>query len=117
MALAQQTGLLLLDEPTTFLDVAHQISLLDLFAMLHDQGRTLVAVLHDINHAARYATDLVVMKEGRIVTRGAPQEVITATLLREVFGLEAIVIEDPVNGGPLVVPRHRAGTAVSSPAA
>ncbi len=106
MALAQETGLLLLDEPTTFLDIAHQISLLDLFAQLHADGRTVVAVLHDINHAARYASRLVVMKDGRIVAGGPPAEVITPALLDDVFGLDAVVVEDPLNGGPLVVPRH-----------
>lgn len=106
MALAQQTELLLLDEPTTFLDIAHQISLLELFASLHREGRTIVAVLHDINHAARYASRLVVMKDGHVVTQGSPAEVVTAEMLDEVFGLDAVVIEDPVNGGPLVVPRH-----------
>lgn len=109
MALAQETGLLLLDEPTTFLDIAHQVSLLDLFAQLHVDGRTIVAVLHDINHAARYASRLVVMKEGRIVASGSPAEVITPALLDDVFGLDAVVIEDPLNGGPLVVPRHGTG--------
>ncbi|MFC5274035.1 ABC transporter ATP-binding protein [Brachybacterium sacelli] len=114
MVLAQQTDLLLLDEPTTFLDIAHQIALMDLFATLHAQGRTVVAVLHDINHAARYATDLVVMSEGRIHAEGDPAEVITPDLLATVFGLDAAVIEDPVNGGPLVVPRH--GTRPVPPA-
>ncbi|MDO5644578.1 MAG: ABC transporter ATP-binding protein [Dermabacter sp.] len=107
MALAQDTGLLLLDEPTTFLDIAHQISLLDLFADLHDDGRTIVAVLHDINHAARYADHLVVMKDGRVLTEGSPTRVITSDMLADVFALEAVVIEDPLNGGPLVVPAHR----------
>lgn len=108
MALAQETGLLLLDEPTTFLDVAHQISLLDLFASLHAAGRTVVAVLHDINHAAAYASRLVVMKDGAVVSHGTPREVITPDMLGDVFGLDAVVIEDPLNGGPLMVPRHGA---------
>lgn len=106
LVLAQRTDLMLLDEPTTFLDIAHQISLLDLFAELNARGRTLVAVLHDINHAARYASDLVVMREGGIYAQGRPAEVISSQMLAEVFGIEAEVIEDPVNGGPLVVPRH-----------
>ncbi len=114
MALAQDTGLLLLDEPTTFLDVAHQIALLDLFASLHEDGRTLVAVLHDINHAARYASHLVVMKDGAVACQGTPREVITPTMLDDVFGLDAVVIEDPLNGGPLMVPRH--GRTAESPA-
>jgi len=105
MALAQETPILLLDEPTTFLDIAHQIELLDLFAELHRAGRTIVAVLHDLNHAARYATDLVVMKDGEVVATGAPGDVLTAELVERVFGLPCLVIEDPVSGTPLVVPR------------
>lgn len=111
MALAQETELLLLDEPTTFLDIAHQIGLLDLFAELNAQGRTLVAVLHDINHAARYASHLVVMKDGEVVAQGEPADVITADLIADVFGLDAAVIDDPINGGPLVVPRHGSSAA------
>lgn len=106
MALAQQTDILLLDEPTTYLDISHQISLLDLFASLHGEGRTIAAVLHDINHAARYATHLIAMKDGGIAAQGDVRSVITPALLADVFGLEAAVIDDPVNGGPLVVPRH-----------
>lgn len=109
MALAQQTDILLLDEPTTFLDIAHQIELLDLFADLHRGGSTLVAVLHDLNHAARYATHLVAMKEGRIVAEGPPGEVITADLVEHVFGLRCVVIPDPESGSPLVIPRARRG--------
>jgi ferric enterobactin transport system ATP-binding protein len=104
MALAQDTPILLLDEPTTFLDIAHQIDLLDLFRRLHREGRTLVAVLHDLNHAARYATHLVVMKDGAIVAQGAPGEIVTTELVERVFGLRCVVIPDPVTGSPLVVP-------------
>lgn len=105
MALAQETDLLLLDEPTTFLDIAHQVEVLDLVRRLnHDQGRTVVIVLHDLNQAARYADHLVAMKEGRIVAEGHPDEIVTAELVREVFGLEAVVIPDPVTGSPLVIP-------------
>ncbi|WP_405797826.1 ABC transporter ATP-binding protein [Streptomyces sp. NBC_01506] len=105
MALAQETDLLLLDEPTTFLDIAHQVEVLDLVRRLnHDQGRTVVIVLHDLNQAARYADHLVAMKEGRIVAEGRPDEVVTAELVREVFGLESVVVPDPVTGSPLVVP-------------
>ncbi|MFE7508648.1 ABC transporter ATP-binding protein [Promicromonospora sp. NPDC057488] len=114
MALAQETPLLLLDEPTTYLDIAHQIELLDLFARLNDEGATLVAVLHDLNHAARYATHLVVMKDGAVVASGAPQEIVTADLIEEVFGLPCVVIDDPLTGRPLVVP-HSASTRRSSP--
>ncbi len=108
MALAQQTSLLLLDEPTTFLDVAHQVEVLDLCADLHEQqGRTLVAVLHDLNHAARYATHLIVMRDGEIVATGAPGEVMTAELVERVFDLRCRVIDDPETGTPLVVPAAR----------
>ncbi|OIV37053.1 ABC transporter [Mangrovactinospora gilvigrisea] len=105
MALAQGTDLLLLDEPTTYLDVAHQVEVLDLVRQLNrDQGRTVVAVLHDLNQAARYADHLVAMRGGRIVAEGAPADVVTAELVEEVFGLRAVVIEDPVTGTPLIVP-------------
>ncbi|WP_454049978.1 ABC transporter ATP-binding protein [Cellulomonas sp. Marseille-Q8402] len=112
MALAQETGILLLDEPTTFLDIAHQIELMDLFARLHQEGSTLVAVLHDLNHAARYATHLVVMKDGEVVAQGPPAEVVTAELVERVFGLPCLVIPDPLAGTPLVIPR---GTAHPAP--
>ncbi|WP_432525011.1 ABC transporter ATP-binding protein [Kineococcus sp. SYSU DK006] len=109
MALAQETPILLLDEPTTYLDIAHQIEVLDLCAQLHEeQQRTLVAVLHDLNHACRYATHLVALKEGRLMAQGAPADVVTAELIEEVFGLPCVVIDDPETGTPLVVPRARA---------
>lgn len=105
MALAQGTDLLLLDEPTTFLDLAHQVDVLELVRRLPaEAGRTVVMVLHDLNLAARYADRLVALRDGRIVAAGAPAEVITEELLAEVFGLAARVIEDPVAGSPLVVP-------------
>lgn len=104
MALAQETPILLLDEPTTFLDIAHQIGLLELFRALHASGRTLVAVLHDLNHAARYATHIIAMRDGEVVAEGAPREVITPELVRDVFDLECVVVPDPVTGSPLVVP-------------
>ncbi|WP_372450462.1 ABC transporter ATP-binding protein [Streptomyces tagetis] len=108
MALAQESPILLLDEPTTFLDVSHQISLLDLFADLNrTAGRTIVAVLHDINHAARYAGHLIVMSAGRIVAQGPPAEVLTTELLADVFDIQATIIEDPVNGGPHIITRHQ----------
>ncbi|MBB1245337.1 ABC transporter ATP-binding protein [Streptomyces durbertensis] len=113
MALAQETPLLLLDEPTTFLDVQHQYDVLDLCAHLHEErGRTLVAVLHDLNQAARYATHLVAMRDGRIVAQGPPAEVVTAALVEEVFRLPCRVIEDPETGTPLVVPAARRRAAV-----
>lgn len=105
MALAQGTPLLLLDEPTTYLDIAHQVEVLDLCARLHqEEGRTLVAVLHDLNQAARYATHLVAMRDGRVVAEGAPAEIVTAELVQEVFRLPCRVIDDPETGTPLVVP-------------
>ncbi|MFG1808977.1 ABC transporter ATP-binding protein [Streptomyces sp. NPDC049040] len=105
MALAQDTDLLLLDEPTTFLDIAHQVEVLDLVRRLNrERGRTVVAVLHDLNQAARYADHLIAMKAGRIVAEGPPGEVVTADLVREVFGLASVVVPDPVTGSPLVVP-------------
>ncbi|MFE9743897.1 ABC transporter ATP-binding protein [Saccharothrix saharensis] len=111
MALAQGTDLLLLDEPTTYLDLAHQIDVLDLVQRLHrDFGRTVVMVLHDLNLAARYADRLVAMKDGRIAVAGAPDDVLTESTLLEVFGLDARVVPDPVTGTPLVIPighRHR----------
>ncbi|WP_344584540.1 ABC transporter ATP-binding protein [Streptomyces lunalinharesii] len=105
MALAQETDLLLLDEPTTYLDIAHQVEVLDLVRQLnHERDRTVVAVLHDLNQAARYADHLVAMKAGRIVAQGRPGDVVTADLVREVFGLDSVVVPDPVTGSPLVVP-------------
>ncbi|OMI40934.1 ABC transporter ATP-binding protein [Streptomyces sparsogenes] len=105
MALAQDTDLLLLDEPTTYLDIAHQVEVLDLVRQLnHDRGRTVVAVLHDLNQAARYADHLIAMRGGRIVAQGAPGDIVTAELVREVFGLASVVVPDPVTGDPLVVP-------------
>ncbi|MFJ9472347.1 ABC transporter ATP-binding protein [Streptomyces caniferus] len=108
MALAQQTPLFLLDEPTTYLDIQHQIEVLDLCAELHEeQGRTLVAVLHDLNHAARYATHLIAMKDGAVLAEGAPADIVTAELVERVFGLGCQIIEDPETGTPLVVPAAR----------
>ncbi|MFB9674021.1 ABC transporter ATP-binding protein [Streptosporangium vulgare] len=107
MALAQETPILLLDEPTTFLDIAHQIEVLDLCADLHEQGRTMVAVLHDLNQACRYATHLIVMRDGRIVAEGDPASIITAALVEEVFELRCEIIEDPQSGTPLIVPETR----------
>jgi iron complex transport system ATP-binding protein len=105
MALAQGTDLLLLDEPTTHLDLAHAVDVLDLVDRLHhDRGRTVVMVLHDLSLAARYADHLVAMRDGRIVAQGPPREVITTDLLADVFGLNAAVLPDPVSDGVLVVP-------------
>ncbi|WP_280495774.1 ABC transporter ATP-binding protein [Nocardia asiatica] len=115
MALAQGTDILLLDEPTTYLDLAHSIEVLDLVDRLHaDLGRTVVMVLHDLNLAIRYSDQLVVMHDGRVVAAGAPDEVVSVALLREVFDLDATVLEDPVSGRPMIVPigaRHVRGKA------
>ncbi|MDO7880828.1 ABC transporter ATP-binding protein [Salinibacterium soli] len=108
MALAQETDILLLDEPTTFLDVAHQIEVLDLLTDLNrSRGTTIVMVLHDLNLASRYSDQLVAMRDGRIHAVGAPVEVVTAELVREVFGLESRVIPDPLSDTPIVLPRGR----------
>ncbi|MEU7637480.1 ABC transporter ATP-binding protein [Streptomyces sp. NPDC039016] len=123
MALAQQTPLFLLDEPTTFLDIQHQIEVLDLCAGLHEeQGRTLVAVLHDLNQAARYATHLIAMKDGEVIAEGAPSDIVTADLVGRVFGIDCRIIDDPETGTPLVVPaarrpREAAAAPVSATAA
>lgn len=109
MVLAQETPLMLLDEPTTFLDIAHQIDLLELFRDLNrDRAHTMVAVLHDLNHACRYGDHLIAMKDGAIVAEGRPEDVITAELVEHVFGLACRIIDDPESGTPLVIPRARA---------
>ncbi|MFF2011014.1 ABC transporter ATP-binding protein [Streptomyces sp. NPDC058195] len=115
MTLAQGTDLLLLDEPTTYLDLAHAIDVLDLVDDLHESGRTVVMVLHDLNLAARYSDHLVVMRAGSVLAQGHPREVITAPLLREVFGLNALVIDDPVGDRPLIVPIGRTHAGVRAP--
>jgi iron complex transport system ATP-binding protein len=108
MALAQGTDLLLLDEPTTYLDLSHQIDVLELVGRLHaERGRTVVVVLHDLNLAARYAQRLVAMKDGVLVSSGRPEEVLTEQLLADVFDLEARVLPDPVSGTPMVIPVRR----------
>lgn len=108
MALAQKTPLLLLDEPTTYLDIAHQIELMDLFQDLNRlQGHTIVAVLHDLNHACRYADNLIAMKSGQVVATGTPNDIVTETLIETVFGLPCIILEDPISGTPLVIPKGR----------
>ena len=106
MVLAQKTPILLLDEPTTFLDIAHQIELLDLLADLNRRGgQTVVAVLHDLNHACRYATHLIAMRNGRVVAEGRPADIVTPELVERVFGLASVIIDDPVAGAPLVIRR------------
>ncbi|HEX2133951.1 MAG TPA: ABC transporter ATP-binding protein [Actinophytocola sp.] len=111
MAIAQETPTLLLDEPTTFLDLAHQLDVLDLVVDLNrHQGRTVVMVLHDLNQACRYADHVIAMKSGRIVTQGTPAEVITPEVVSEVFDVACQVTTDPVSGTPLIIPvsRHHA---------
>ena len=105
MVLAQDTEIILLDEPTTYLDIAHQYELLELCAQLNREGRTIVVVLHDLNQAARFASDLVVLREGAVWQTGSPAEVITETTLQDVFGLPAQIVADPQTGTPLVIPR------------
>jgi iron complex transport system ATP-binding protein len=108
MTLAQETPILLLDEPTTYLDVAHQLEVLDLLRELNEEGgRTIVMVLHDLNEAARYSDHLVAMRDGAIVAEGRPADVVTPATVRAVFGIDSRVIDDPVTGTPLVVPVGR----------
>ncbi|QXT64157.1 ABC transporter ATP-binding protein [Tessaracoccus palaemonis] len=107
LTLAQETPLLLLDEPTTYLDISHQLEVLDLAEDLQRQGRTVVVVLHELSLAFRYATHLVVMDAGRIVAQGAPEEIVTPGLIEDVFGVACRVVPDPETGTPLVVPRRR----------
>ena len=108
MTLAQGTGLMLLDEPTTYLDLAHQVEVLDLLVDLNQrEGRTIVLVLHDLNHACRYAHHLIAMREGTIVAEGSPDDIVTPELVTAVFGLPCRVIADPVSATPMVVPIGR----------
>ena len=109
MALAQETSLLLLDEPTTYLDIAHQIELMDLFQDLNRvQGHTLVAVLHDLNHACRYADHLIMIKAGKVIATGSPNEIVTEDLIKQAFGLSCLILPDPISNTPLIIPRGRA---------
>lgn len=109
MVLAQDTDYVLLDEPTSFLDVAHQIDVLHLCQDIRDAGRTVVAVLHDLNQAARYADHVVVMHDGAMAATGKPEDVIDGELVREVFALDCEVVPDPQAGTPMVVPLERRG--------
>ena len=120
MALAQQTDLLLLDEPTTFLDVSHQVEVLDLLTDLNrSRGTTVVMVLHDLNLAARYADHLVALAGGRVHAAGTPREVLTEECVRAVFGLDSRVVDDPTTGAPMMLPlgRHHVRPAGPGPAA
>jgi iron complex transport system ATP-binding protein len=110
LALAQDAETMLLDEPTTFLDLAHQLEILDLVHDLNrDRGKTMVLVLHDLNLAARYAHHLIAVKQGKVVAAGNPSEVVTAAVVEDVFGLSCEVFPDPLTGTPLVLPRPRRG--------
>ncbi|MGW2277542.1 ABC transporter ATP-binding protein [Streptomyces sp. NPDC001770] len=108
MAIAQHTDVLLLDEPTTYLDISHQLDVLDLLTDINrERGVTMVAVLHDLNLACRYADHLVAMKDGRIVAEGRPTEIVTGELVTEVFGMRCSVVPDPASGTPMIVPIGR----------
>ncbi|GAB2556458.1 ABC transporter ATP-binding protein [Kribbella endophytica] len=118
MALAQETGILLLDEPTTFLDLTHQFEVLDLLVDLNrSEERTIVLVLHDLNQACRFADHLIAMKDGAIVCEGNPRDVITEQTVEDVFGLAVKIVPDPVAGTPMVVPIGRHTTREDAPAA
>lgn len=108
MALAQDTDILLLDEPTTFLDITHQVEILDLLTDLNrKKGTTIVMVLHDINLSARYADHIFAVQKGNLIASGTPKEVITEELVKEVFELDSLVVKDPVSGTPFIVPKGR----------
>jgi iron complex transport system ATP-binding protein len=108
MTLAQQTGIILLDEPTTYLDLTHQIEVLDLLDELNaSERRTIVMVLHDINLACRYADHIVAIKEGAVFAQGAPEQVVSAALIEEVFRLKCDIMTDPLHGGPMCIPHSR----------
>jgi len=108
MALAQQTDILFLDEPTTFLDITYQVEILDLLTDLNQRHHTtIVMVLHDINLSARYADYIFAMRKGQLVAEGMPSEIITSAIIRDIYGLECVVMEDPVSRSPLVIPKGR----------
>jgi iron complex transport system ATP-binding protein len=109
LVLAQETDVICLDEPVNHLDIAHQLECLDLVKRLNrEHGRTIVLVLHDLNLAARYADQLVFVREGRIAARGTPAELMSAKLIEDVFGVHATIITDPVHGSPVCIPASRA---------
>jgi iron complex transport system ATP-binding protein len=111
MTLAQDSDLILLDEPTTFLDLAYQIEVLDLLHTLNvERGKTVIMVLHDLNHACRYADFLIAVRDGQIAAQGIPEEVVTEAMVREVFGIDCRIIADPVTHTPLVVPISKVET-------
>ena len=116
LVLAQDTPVILLDEPTTFLDLSHQLEVLRLVRRINaDQGSTIVMVLHDLSLAARYSDRLVVLHEGRVLADGDPWQVITPEVLGTAFGLDALVIADPASGRPMVVPLEPTTTDDAAP--
>lgn len=117
MALAQETEILLLDEPTTFLDIAYQLDVLELLATLNRSGRTIVMVLHDLNQACRYAHHLVAMRAGAICASGHPATVLTAAMVEEVFHIHARIMPDPVTATPMCIPIRRAEPGLPAPTA
>ena len=114
MALAQQTDILLLDEPTTYLDLAHQLDILDLCReLVDDLGKTVVAVLHDLNHAFRYADQLIAMRDGIVLATGAPEAIATSDLVREIFGIDCRILADPITAAPMVVPHSQRSRTIA----
>jgi iron complex transport system ATP-binding protein len=108
LAFAQDVPIMLLDEPTTFLDINHRLEVLDLLAQMNaEEGRTMVVVLHEINEVCRYADHIIAMRDGQIVAQGPPEEVITAAAMAAIFDLRCEVIPDPQTGTPLVIPIRR----------
>ena len=116
MVLAQQTGTLLLDEPTTYLDLAHQVEVLELCSSVkQSRDMTIVVVIHELNLAIRYADHLIVMKDGQIKAVGSPHEIVTEALIEETYTLPCRIIDDPETGKPLVIPRARTAVAAQRP--
>ena len=108
MTLAQETEIIMLDEPTTYLDIAYQVEILDLLTDLNrKRGTTIVMVLHDINLSARYADYIFALRKGKLVSQGSPEDIITSELINDVFGLECEVIKDPVSHSPFIIPKGR----------
>lgn len=109
LVLAQDTDILLLDEPTTYLDIAYQVEILDCLAALNKARKTtIVAILHDINLSIRYADHIFAMKRGRLIAEGNPRDIITTGLMKDVYGMESDIITDPETGDPYVIPRSKA---------
>ena len=109
LSLAQSTDILLLDEPTTYLDIAYQVEILDCLAKLNKLRKTtIVAILHDINLSIRYADHIFAMKKGELIAEGDPKDIITPSLMRTIYGMESAIISDPETGDPYVIPRSKA---------